>query len=152
MLLIVPILWLVAEIFVAIKVSDAIGVLATMLALAASIPIGLWAMRSQSRGVMRRLAGAVAERRTPTREVIDGALVLIGGMLLIIPGFITDVLGLVLMVPPTRALTGKGILRKGRSYLIARVVRFDPTHFGTAPQAYDVESTAREVPPPKPST
>jgi UPF0716 protein FxsA len=146
-LVIVPIIWLVAEIFVAIKVSEAIGVLATLLALVAGCPIGLWAMRSQGGAVMRRLAAAVAEGRTPAREVVDGALVLIGGMLLMIPGFITDVVGLVLILPPTRSLTGKGVLRTGRSYLLARVVRFDPAHFDPARQAYDVESTAREVPP-----
>ncbi len=152
MLIIVPILWLAAEIFVAIKVSETIGVPATLMALVVSFPIGIWAMRSQSGGVMRRLAAAVAEGRAPAREVLDGALMLIGAVLLIIPGFIADLVGLVLMLPPTRALTGRGVLRRGRSYLLARVVRFDPAHFGPARQTYDVESTAHDVPPSKLST
>jgi UPF0716 protein FxsA len=142
-ILVLPLIWLIAETFVAVKVAGAIGVLPMLLALIASWPIGIWAMRSQGAGVMRRLRATVAEQRAPAREMLDGALVLLGGLLLIVPGFIGDVFGLVLLVPPTRTLVRRGLVRSGRGYVLSRIARFG------APEAYDVDSTASEVPPPK---
>jgi UPF0716 protein FxsA len=142
-ILLLLILWPVAELVVMVEVAEAIGVIWMLLLLLVSWPIGVWAIRSQGRGVMRRLAAAIAEQRAPTREVLDGALVLVGGALLIIPGFIGDVLGAVLMLPPTRAIARAGIVRNIRSRLVVRVVGF-----GAGRQSYDVDSTARDIPPP----
>src|ERR1700733_11535098 len=88
------ILWALAELFVLIKVAEAIGVLYAILLLVLSWPVGTWALRSQGRAAWRRLSAAVAAGRSPGREVLDGALVLIGGVLFIVPGFIFDVLAL----------------------------------------------------------
>ena len=98
------ILWPIAELFVAIEVARAIGVLETIVLLILGWPLGLWALRAQGGAAWRRLNLALSERRTPTREVLDGALVLFGGLLLMIPGFITDVIGIAMLLPPTRAL------------------------------------------------
>jgi UPF0716 protein FxsA len=137
------ILWPLAELFVAIQVAGAIGWLATLLLLVASIPVGIWAMRAEGREVWRRFAVAVDEGRAPTREVLDGALVLIGGCLMIIPGFITDAIGLLLLLPPTRALARHSVGRNMNSRVVVRVAGFGP-----ARQSYDVDSTAQDVPPP----
>ena len=87
MIVLLLILWPVAELFVLIKVAEAIGVLYAILLLVVSWPLGTWVLRSQGRAAWRRLSAAVAAGRSPGREVLDGALVLIGGLLLIVPGF-----------------------------------------------------------------
>jgi UPF0716 protein FxsA len=146
-MLIVPfllILWPLAELIVIIKVAEAIGVLLTLALLIVGWPLGAWALRSQGRAVWRRMAAAVAEGRVPAREVLDGALVLIGGFLLMVPGFITDVIGILLLLPPTRAPLRHLLARNFRSPVITRTVRFT-----TRGRTYDVDSTANDVDQPR---
>ena len=142
--LVLLVLWPVAELVVFIKVAEAIGLLDAFLLLIAAVPLGIWALRSQSRSAWRRLSTAVAERRTPTKEVLDGTLVLIGGCLLIVPGFITDALGVLLLFPPTRGLARWIALRAIESRLMIGVVQFSTR--GRRPD--DVDSTATDVRPP----
>ena len=66
--------------------------------------LGAALLRSQGRAAWRRFNQALAEGRIPAREVFDGAMVILGGAFLITPGFITDVIGLLLLIPPTRAI------------------------------------------------
>jgi UPF0716 protein FxsA len=140
--LVLLICWPVAELLVAIKVADAIGVLDTIVLLIAGWPIGVWALRSQGGAAWRRLGAAVSERRPPTREVVDGALVLVGGLLLIVPGFITDVVGIILLLPPTRAPARALLVRGLQSRLVVQATRFTS-------KPYDVDSTARDVDQPR---
>jgi UPF0716 protein FxsA len=147
--LLLLIVWPIVELLVAIKVADLIGVGPMLLALIAGIPIGWWTMRSQGRGVMRRLAAALAERRTPAREVVDGALVLTGGFLVMVPGFISDAIGLLLLFPPSRVLGRRWILPRLRNRLVVQAVGFSAGRESSARQDYDVDSTALDVPPPK---
>lgn len=133
------ILWPIAELLVVIKVAGAIGVLLTMVLLIAAWPLGGWLVRAEGRTALRRLNAAVSTGRRPGREVLDGALVLAGGALLIVPGFITDVLGLALLLPPVRALARLGIVRNLRSRFVVRATRFADR------RAYDVDSTATDV-------
>lgn len=142
--LLLLLLWPVAEVFVAIKIAESIGVLLMLVLLVAGWPLGTWALRSEGRIVMRRLAAAIAEQRPPGREVLDGALVLVGGGLLIVPGFITDALGVLLLFPPTRALARVLFVRNLRSRAVLRAV-----HFSAGSRPYDVDSTAVDVEPPK---
>ncbi len=62
----------------------------------------------------RRFREALDQLRAPAEEVVDGALVLVGGALMLTPGFVTDAVGLVLVVPPTRALLNRLIRRRVR--------------------------------------
>jgi UPF0716 protein FxsA len=94
----------IAEIAVILAVGDAIGPIPTIILLAADSLLGAALMKSQGRAVWRRFNETLAEGRAPTREVLDGALVIFGGAFLITPGFITDVVGLFLLLPPTRGL------------------------------------------------
>src|ERR671926_1605725 len=94
----------IAELAVIIQVGEAIGVWWTIALLIADSLLGSWLMRHQGRSAWRRFNEAIQAGRVPAREVLDGALVIFGGALLHTPGFITDILGLVLLVPPTRAL------------------------------------------------
>jgi UPF0716 protein FxsA len=139
--LLLLILWPIAELFVAIKVAEAIGVLLTVVLLLIGWPVGLWLMKAEGRVAWRRLSLAVAQGVPPGRQVLDGALVLVGGLLLIIPGFITDVLGLALLLAPTRSLTRRAITRNLHSRLLRTATRF------SRPQrsAYDVDSTATDI-------
>ncbi len=142
--LLLIILWPVAELFVVIKVGEAIGALLTVLALIAGWPLGIWLMRAEGRVALRRLSAAVAAGRPPGREVLDGALVLVGGLLLIVPGFITDVLGLALLLPPGRALARQGIVRNFRSRIVVRATRF-----ADRGRPEDVDSTAADIDAPQ---
>ena len=142
--LLLLILWPVAELFVAIKVAEAIGVLFTVVLLLLSWPVGLWLMKAEGRVAWRRLSEAVAQGIPPGRQVLDGGLVLRGGLLLIVPGVITDVLGLALLLAPIRRLTGRVITRN----LQSRVLRTAARVSGAPPSAYDVDSTASDIGPP----
>ena len=146
MFLILFIVWVVAEIFVIVKVAEAIGVLLTIVLLIAAWPLGGWAIRSEGRTVWRRFSAAVAEGRPPGREAVDGVLVLLGGTFLMVPGFISDAFGLLLLFPPTRTLLRAGLVRNFQHRLVVRAGRFAGGRPG--PRAADVDGTATEVYPP----
>jgi UPF0716 protein FxsA len=135
-----------AELYVIIwVVGPALGAPLTILLLVLDSILGSVLMRSQGRAVWRRFNTTLAEGRIPHREVLDGVLVIFGGALLITPGFITDVLGFILLVPPTRALVRRILVRR----LGRRLVIMD----GRPPRArqdYDVEGTAKEYDAPSP--
>ena len=128
----------------AIQVAHAVGVVPTIVLLIAGWPLGTWALRRQGAAAWRRLGLALGEGRTPAREVVDGALVVIGGVLLMIPGFITDAIGLLLLLPPTRALTRPLLVRNLASRLVLRA-----TQFSRRPSPYDVDSTATDIEQPQ---
>lgn len=114
LLLLVPL----AELWVIVQVAQGIGVLnAIGLLLLVSIA-GAWLLKQQGMATWRRLQATLQRGEMPTNEVTDGAMILLGGALLLTPGFITDVVGLVLLVPVTRA-TLIGAMRR----LLARLAR-----------------------------
>jgi UPF0716 protein FxsA len=143
----------IAELYVIIKVGELIGVWPTLALLFADAILGSLLLRHQGRGAWRRFNQALAARRFPGKEVADGAMIVTGGTLLLAPGFITDIAGLILLVPPTRAI----IRRLFRSYFSRRfvVVGGIPGAFGgrgpgdpgTPGRDYDFDVTAEEVPP-----
>jgi UPF0716 protein FxsA len=136
-----------AELYVILKVGDAIGAVWTILLLAADSVLGSLLLRAQGRSVWRRFNNALAEGKMPHREVIDGVLVIFGGAFLITPGFITDIVGLLLLLPPTRALVRSQVVRRlGRRVAVGGTTR--PGR--RPPRDYDVEGTAREYDDPAP--
>jgi UPF0716 protein FxsA len=142
-LLLIFIVLPLAELYVIFKVGEAIGVPLTILLLAADSIIGWLLLKSQGRAVWRRFSETMAAGRIPHREVLDGVMVIFGGAFLITPGFITDVIGLFLLLPPTRALARGLVIRAlgGRFAIgMAGAVR------RRRPRAeYDVEGTATPV-------
>src|ERR1700710_212215 len=104
---VVPIL----EIYVIIQVGQAIGAWWTIALLIADSIVGSLLMRSQGRAAWRRFQLALAEGRMPAREVVDGVLVIFGGAFLLTPGFCSDVVGVLLLLPPTRAVIRRTIVR-----------------------------------------
>ena len=94
----------IAELYVIIQVGGAIGVVPTLALLLADALLGAMLLRQQGRAAWVRFNRALAENRLPHKEVFDGVLIIFGGALLVTPGFLTDILGLILLIPPTRAL------------------------------------------------
>lgn len=105
MLVVVPL----AEIYVLIQVGQVIGPWWTILLLVVDSIIGGWLIRREGGRAWRALNGAIGSGRMPTREIADGALILIGGTLMLSPGFVTDAVGILLILPVTRPLF-RGVL------------------------------------------
>jgi UPF0716 protein FxsA len=103
LLLIVFIVVPIVELYVIIQVGQAIGVVPTLFLLLLSAVLGTFLLRTQGRAVWRRFNEALNERRVPHREVLDGVLVIFGGALLLTPGFVTDIVGILFLLPPSRA-------------------------------------------------
>jgi UPF0716 protein FxsA len=99
-LLVLPFL----EIWVAIQVAGVIGAPLTFLAIIGMSVAGVYLLRGEGTSVWRRANDEMAAGRVPTQQLLDGALVLIGGVCLIVPGFITGIFGALLLLPPVRAL------------------------------------------------
>jgi UPF0716 protein FxsA len=133
----------IVELAVIIQVGQEIGVLPTIAILVADSILGSVLMRSQGRAAWRRFNEAIAAGRPPAREVLDGVLVIFGGALLLTPGFVTDILGLLLLIPPTRAVfRGLLVRRLGARLVVSAATRFPRQTHG---RSYDVEGTASEV-------
>lgn len=114
-----------AELFVLWQVGGAIGIIPTLVLLLLDSVLGGVLMRSQGRAVWRRFNVAIARHQPPAREIVDGAMVIFGGALLLTPGFLTDLVGLLLLLPPTRAIVRRAIVRgAGRRLFVTTFARF----------------------------
>lgn len=140
-LLVVPIL----ELWVFFEVADRLGFGSTLLWLLAVSAVGAWLVKREGLSAWRRANARIARGEVPTDELANGILILFGGALMLTPGFLTDVVGLTLVFPPTRAAY--------RVWLRARfavgpviVGRFRP---GTG-EVWDVAAWDDEPPPPAP--
>ncbi|MDX6255286.1 MAG: protein FxsA [Frankiales bacterium] len=105
--IVVPLL----EIFVIVQVGQVIGAWWTVVALLAESAFGAWLVRREGAKAWRRLVGELAEGRAPTVAAADGAIILIGGVLLLTPGFLTDLIGFLCVIPITRPLMRKALVR-----------------------------------------
>jgi UPF0716 protein FxsA len=143
----------IAELYVIIKVGELIGVFPTLILLLADALLGSWLVKHQGRGAWRRFNEAIAARRFPGKEVADGVLIVVGGTLLLTPGFITDVFGFFLLIPPSRAIA-RGLLRRftiGRISVVTVGGPGGPQGFGgpgRPSRDYDFDANAEEVPTP----
>ena len=144
----------IAELWLIIQIGGAIGILPTLALLIVDSLVGAVLARSQSRAAWERFNLALAEGRVPGKEAFDGAMIILGGALLLTPGFITDAFGLILLIPPTRALI-RGFL--SRTMAKRGAVAFRVASFGGARRPgsgsppprpdrnYDYEGSASEV-------
>lgn len=92
------------ELYILIEVGGMIGALNTILIIAATGILGAGLAKSQGLQVMRKINLSAEQGRFPAEELIDGLFILLGGFTLLTPGFITDLLGLSMLFPPTRTL------------------------------------------------
>ena len=104
----------IAELWVMVQVASAIGVLDTVGLLVLMPIIGIWLVKRAGLAVFRRLHTTLEAGGVPHKEMLDGFLLLLAGVLLIIPGFITDAAALLLLVPPVRILVRSMLLRSFR--------------------------------------
>lgn len=144
MALLLVIVFLVAplvELAVIIQVADAIGALNTIGLIIAISIVGAWLAKREGLGVLRRIQATLARGQMPNTEVADGGLILFAGALMIAPGFISDLLALLLLLPPTRAVVRAPLLRyvsrRTRVAVVSR--RTSTTRRGTT-DVWDAES------------
>ena len=157
----------IVELYVIIKIGGLIGVWPTIALLLADAILGSMLLKHQGRGAWRRFNKALEERRFPGREVADGLLIAVGATLLLTPGFITDIFGLLFLIPPTRAIVRhllKGVFAKrfivmggpagaaygaasagSRAYGYARRPAGDAGGASTPSREYDIDGTAEEI-------
>jgi UPF0716 protein FxsA len=137
----------IAELALLIQVGQAIGVWWTIALLIADAMLGSWLLRSQGRLAWQRFNAALGEGRVPHREVVDGVLVIFGGVLLLTPGFLTDVFGLLFLFPPTRVLLRGLLVRRGALRLMGAMPMTATPPNGRFRHPDDVESSAVDVDP-----
>ena len=115
LLIVVFIIVPVVELWLILQVADLLGGGArggalTILLLVLDSLLGAALLRSQGRAVWRQFTSAIDDRRMPAREIVDGGFVIVGGVLLLTPGFISDILGVLMLVPPTRRIFGGWVI------------------------------------------
>ncbi|QGN05975.1 membrane protein FxsA [Halorhabdus sp. CBA1104] len=97
-LLLIPLL----DMLLLVAVAGVLGVLETVALVVLTGLVGLMLVRAEGRHTLRKIQRKVVEGEAPTDEVLDGALLLVAGAFLLTPGLVTDVLGFIFVVPPTR--------------------------------------------------
>jgi UPF0716 protein FxsA len=103
------IVWPIVEITVAIQVAHHIGGFNTVALLLLFSLAGFWLARLEGFTVVRHIQRDLENRTVPTNALIEGALVFVGGLLLVVPGFVTDALGLALLFPLTRHMATRAL-------------------------------------------
>jgi UPF0716 protein FxsA len=92
------------ELFLLIRLGEVLGTLNTVLIVVLTGILGASFARSQGAGIISHIRTALNQGRIPGEEMVQGLLILAGGLMLITPGFLTDLLGFTLILPPTRRL------------------------------------------------
>jgi len=98
------------EIFVIVAVADQIGTPSTLLVLILVSAVGAWLTKREGLDAAQRVREGVRLGRLPTRDVMDAMVVLLAGVLMLTPGFVTDLVGLAFMAPPVRRVVGDQLL------------------------------------------
>lgn len=133
----------VIEVWLLTLVGTAIGVPWTLAILVLEALVGAWLLRMEGRKSWRALVQAYEAGRVPTGHLANAALVLAGGIMIILPGFFTDIIGLAFLIPPSRRL-----VRKGIGTLLARTSAFPmPTTPKTANDPTIVTGEVIDDPP-----
>jgi len=116
----------ILEITVLLKVGGLIGFFPTVALVILTAAIGTMLLRAQGLSTLQRARDSLSHGEIPMREVFDGACLLVGGALLLTPGFVTDTLGFLLLLPPIRGAVLTALIRHGR-------IQVHTTGFGTPP-------------------
>lgn len=136
---VVLLLYLVVEVAAIWAVSSVVGLLGTLGLLLAGALLGSWLARREGVRALRALMAAMQTGRRVENEITDGMLVAFGGVLIMVPGFVSDLVGLLLLVAPTRSLVRRAWLRRAERRMAAsgskrvivvdsEVVPDDPRH------------------------
>ena len=134
--LLVPII----ELFVIVQAAQAIGTPQTLLLLLVVSVVGAWLVKVEGLGVWRRFATTMSRGELPHKEVLDGALILVAGALMLTPGFVTDAVGLLFLFPPSRAVVRTALISRFKAGALMTVFGAPET-----PQGHVYESDAWEA-------
>ncbi len=126
----------IVEIWLLVEIGHQIGVWPTLALLLGTAILGAQLARAEGLRVLRQLQLALAERRAPEGALISTFLVFAGGVLLVVPGVLTDAAGVLLLFPPTRALVARLLRRRWERALGAGRVVVDLGGFGAGPARY----------------
>lgn len=118
------------EIYLLLKIGGVIGVIPTVILVVGTATLGAALLRSQGLSTLRRLQETLSRNEIPAREIVEGPLLLVGGALLLTPGFITDAMGFYLLIPATR--------KRVVNYLLQH--QFKVRTFTTGPGSRDANS------------
>jgi UPF0716 protein FxsA len=100
------------ELYVLIRVGGSIGAFPTLYLVVLTAVVGIWLVRRQGFSILSRIHAALDRGEAPAIEVVEGGLVLIAGLALLVPGFVTDLVGFALLVPPLRDRIVRRLIRK----------------------------------------
>ncbi|NBN88850.1 MAG: FxsA family protein [Actinobacteria bacterium] len=139
-----------AEIYALIKVGGWLGVFPTIALLLLVSALGAVLVKREGLRVLKRMQEQVMAGNMPSNEILDGVCLLLAGLLLVVPGFVTDVVGLLLLLPPFRLLLRSGLKRRnGRKLKVVATYNGRIVNDG---RVYDVRGTydnTRAGEPPK---
>ena len=110
--LLLLVLWPLVEIAVFLQVVHWIGVLDALALMLVVSLAGAWIVKRQGMGTVARMRAELDAGRVPASAMLDGALLLLAGMLLLLPGFVGDAFGLLLLLPPVRAVVKLWLVRR----------------------------------------
>lgn len=127
--LVVPIV----ELYLFVEVSSSIGFGAALFWIVAVSIIGAWLVKREGMGALRRANAKVARGELPADELVNGILIVIAGALMLTPGFLTDITGMVLLFPPTRALVRRPLRNRFASGPIVIGQRFSAGFGASSP-------------------
>lgn len=138
MLLFIFILVPIAELFFFVQVSSAIGFWNSLGLIVAIAFVGAWLVKREGLKVWRRFVQQVEAGQVPSREIADGVCLLAAGALMLAPGFLTDVVGILLLLPPTRAMARRWLMRRQRLGGLGRTRVIRATYGGRMTDVTDV--------------
>lgn len=126
------------ELALLIKIGSSIGILATLVLIIATAILGGLVVRHQGLGVLKRMRQTIETGKTPVEPMMEGMLLMVAGGCLIAPGIITDLIGLVLLVPSLRQLAARLLIKHGNPFIV------DPAARNAGPRVRTSTSTERE--------
>src|SRR5262245_13557738 len=112
MIAIVVVALAIAELYVFVLAADAFGFWNALGLLIVICLVGVWVVKREGLRVVSRFRQVAVAGASPSREIADGVCILTAGILLIIPGFISDAVGILLLLPPVRAVVRPWLVRK----------------------------------------
>jgi len=112
-----------AELAILVLIGREVGIVPTLGLVVVTALAGSWLLKREGAGVFRRIQSQLAAGKLPGRELMDGAIVLVAGVLLLTPGVLTDVFGLIGLLPPTRAVVRRYLERRMRAGLASGKLR-----------------------------
>ena len=114
------------EIYLLLKVGSSIGVLPTVILVVLTAVIGVWLLRLQGFATLTKAQQSLAQGEMPATAMLEGLMLFIAGALLLTPGFFTDTIGFIFLIPVSRIWIAKSILKKG---MLSGAVGFQSTSF-----------------------